>query len=414
MTYEESLLRKETEVRDLLFPVLKKYNQDPVWQSIIAPPENFAYRNKMEFTFGDEVKDGPLTLGMHKKGRFHDIVSVTDCQIVDEDFRLILRKTLEYFSPLYEKGEVKYYHRKRQGGYLRHLLVRKGINSGQILVDLVTTTQIKFDLSGYIEALLALKSELTGTIVGILNTRNDALADAIIDEGTELLYGTDSFEESLLGIKFKVTPFSFFQTNSKGAEVLYEKVREYVKKCVDEQEVEKVKTLFDLYCGTGTITQLMSPVADKVSGIEIVPEAVEAAKENAIRNNIKNTEFICGDVLKKIDELKALNPEIIILDPPRDGINPKALPKIISFGAKNIIYVACKPKSLARDLPFIIEHGYEVKFVVSVDQFPWTRHVETVCLLSKLHKAKHLVSVTRDIDEMDITSAESKDTYEEI
>ena len=248
--------------------------------------------------------------------------------------------------------------------------------------------------------------ELKGSIAGILHTSNDSLADVVKDEGTEIIYGQNYFYEELLGLKFKITPFSFFQTNSLGAEVLYEKAREYIGDTKD-------KVVFDLYSGTGTIAQILAPVAKKVVGVEIVEEAVEAAKENAALNGLDNCSFWAGDVLKVIDELGEV-PDLIMLDPPRDGVHPKALEKICNFGVDRLVYIACKPTSLARDLEMLQGRGYRVERIACVDLFPSTVHVETVCLLSKLHEAKHHVNVTLDMDELDITSAESKATYEEI
>ena len=207
------------------------------------------------------------------------------------------------------------------------------------------------------------------------------------DDGTEILFGRDYFYEELLGLKFRISPFSFFQTNSLGAEVLYEKTREYVGSTDG-------KIVFDLYSGTGTIAQILAPVAEKVVGVEIVEEAVEAAKENAKLNGLENCEFIAGDVLKVLDQIEE-KPDFIILDPPRDGIHPKALPKIIAYGVENIVYISCKPTSLVRDLELFLENGYKVIRAVAVDQFPWTANVETVCLLSKLHEDK--VHVLREL-----------------
>ena len=191
----------------------------------------------------------------------------------------------------------------------------------------------------------------------------------------KILYGNDYFYENLLGLKFKISAFSFFQTNSKGAEKLYSVVREYAGDTSG-------KVVFDLYCGTGTIGQIMSEGSKKVIGIEIVEEAVEAAKINAELNGITNCEFIAGDVLKKVDELED-KPDLIIVDPPRDGINPKAILKIIDFGAEEIVYVSCKPTSLARDLQVFEANGYKTVKVKCVDMFPRTQHVETVVLLAK-------------------------------
>ena len=192
---------------------------------------------------------------------------------------------------------------------------------------------------------------------------------------TRVLYGEDVIYEELLGLRFKISTFSFFQTNSLGAEVLYSKAREYVGSTND-------KMIFDLYSGTGTIAQILAPVAKKVVGVEIVAEAVEAAKENAELNGLNNCEFIAGDVLKVIDDIKD-KPDLIVLDPPRDGIHPKALQKIIDFGVARIVYISCKPTSLARDLVILQEQGYKVEKACAVDMFPQTVHVETVV---KLHR----------------------------
>lgn len=185
--------------------------------------------------------------------------------------------------------------------------------------------------------------------------------------------------EELLGLKFKITPFSFFQTNSLGAEVLYETAREYIGDT-------KGRKVFDLYSGTGTIAQILAPAAEHVTGVEIVEEAVEAAKINAQRNGLTNCDFIAGDVLKVLDTLEE-RPDLIVLDPPRDGIHPKALPKIIKYGVDHMVYISCKPTSLARDLVVLQAGGYTAKRICCVDMFPATTGIETVCLLEKQKSA---------------------------
>ena len=371
LPYEEQLAMKESQIKKMMDEAV---NGKYVWEGVKPSPVKQAYRNKMEFSFGDEYKDGPIALGMHKRGSFHDIVNVTDCQIVDEDYRKILDCTLEAAR---ESG-LLYYHRMRHTGYFRHLLVRKAVKTEEILVDLVTTTETDAQafLDTWVKKLLEL--ELDGKMAGILHTKNDSVADVVKDEGTEVLYGQDYFYEELLGLKFKITPFSFFQTNSLGAEVLYETAREYIG---DINE----KVIFDLYSGTGTIAQILAPVAKKVVGVEIVEEAVEAAKENAALNGLDNCTFWAGDVLKVIDELGEV-PDLIMLDPPRDGVNPKALMKILNFGVDRLVYIACKPTSLARDLEMIQGRGYKVEKISCVDLFPNTYHVETVCVLSRKDK----------------------------
>lgn len=373
LPYEEQLAMKESQIKKMMDEAV---NGKYVWEGVKPSPVKQAYRNKMEFSFGDEYKDGPIALGMHKRGSFHDIVNVTDCQIVDEDYRKILDCTLEAAR---ESG-LLYYHRMRHTGYFRHLLVRKAVKTEEILVDLVTTTETDAQafLDTWVKKLLEL--ELDGKMAGILHTKNDSVADVVKDEGTEVLYGQDYFYEELLGLKFKITPFSFFQTNSLGAEVLYETAREYIG---DINE----KVIFDLYSGTGTIAQILAPVAKKVVGVEIVEEAVEAAKENAAINGLDNCTFWAGDVLKVIDELGEV-PDLIMLDPPRDGVNPKALMKILNFGVDRLVYIACKPTSLARDLEMIQGRGYKVEKISCVDLFPNTYHVETVVLMSKVNPDK--------------------------
>ena len=365
MPYEEQVKMKEGQIRRIMDPVVKG---EYLFEGVKHSPKEFHYRNKMEFSFGDEFKDGPLSLGLHKKGSTYDVLTAGDCQLVHEDMDKILLCMLNYFK----ERNVSYYKKMQHVGYLRHLLLRRGDTTGEILVNLVTTTQEEYDLTPLVEELLAL--ELEGKIVGILHILNDSLSDVVKSDETRILYGQDFFYEKLLGLEFKITPFSFFQPNSKGAEVLYETVREYIGD-IDNQVV------FDLFSGTGTIGQVLAPVAKKVIGVEIIEEAVEAAKENAVRNGLSNCRFIAGDVFKVLDEIEE-KPDVIVLDPPRDGIHPKALPKILNYGVDKIVYISCKMTSLARDLEMMQLAGYRVEKMTAVDQFCETVHVETVVLLS--------------------------------
>lgn len=371
LPYAQQLVLKERQVKELLDDALRGQGEPWRFEGIKASPEPFGYRNKMEFTFGDEVKDGPLALGMHRRGGFYDIVTVKDCRIVDEDYRQILTCTRDWFA----QQKLPFYHRLHHQGYLRHLLVRKGKKTGEILIVLVTTSQEEAELASWTGKLLELK--LSGRITGILHTWNDSPADVIRNDRTELLYGQDYFVEELLGLRFCISPFSFFQTNSLGAEVLYETARSYIGDLGAENSV-----VFDLYSGTGTIAQLLAPVAKKVIGVEIVEEAVQAARENAALNGLHNCEFLAGDVLQVLDTISE-KPDFIVLDPPRDGIHPKALPKILAYGVKRLVYISCKPTSLARDLAAFLESGYRVERAVAVDQFPWTANCESIVLLSK-------------------------------
>ena len=429
LPYEEQLALKAEQVKKMIDEVVLSHQNSYEFLGIRESPRQTEYRNKMEFSFGDEYKSGPLALGMHKRGSFYDIVNVPECQIVDEDFRKILEVTLTYFK----EREIPYYHKLLHTGYLRHLLVRKAAKTGEILVDLVTTTQADRDacgadlrnqgaeedweqtlLFGWRDALLSVK--YVGKMTGILHTKNDGVADIIRDEGTEILFGQDYFYEELLGLRFQITPFSFFQTNSLGAEVLYTTAREFIGNALniggtenaalgdsgeieggnestqgmrDAQSAGDGKIVFDLYSGTGTIAQMLAPVAKKVIGVEIVEEAVAAARENARLNGLDNCEFIAGDVLKVLDVIEE-KPDYIVLDPPRDGIHPKALEKIIRYGVPQMVYISCKPTSLARDLETLLARGYEVEKVCCVDMFPATYHVETVVLLSHKKPDGHI------------------------
>ena len=365
MSYEAQMDMKAEQVKNILNEAV---NGEYLFEGVKASPKEFAYRNKMEFSFGDEYKDGPLTLGLHKKGSTYDVLTASDCKLVHDDMTKILNCVLEYFK----ERNVSYYKKMQHTGYLRHLLLRRGDRTGEILVNLVTTTQEEHDMSPLKEALLNL--ELEGKIVGFLHILNDSLSDVVQSDETRIIYGQDYFYEKLLNLEFKITPFSFFQPNSRGAEVLYSTVRDYIGDIND-------MTVFDLFSGTGTIAQVLAPVAKQVIGVEIIEEAVEAAKENAAHNGLSNCKFIAGDVFKVLDEIEE-KPDVIVLDPPRDGIHPKALPKILDYGVDKIVYISCKVTSLARDLEMIQARGYEVVKSVAVDQFCQTVHVETVVLLS--------------------------------
>lgn len=363
--YEKQLEIKEKQVMDLF---LKQDLFGFQFLGIEGSPENKYYRNKMEYTFGDEVKNGPLTLGLHKKGKHIDIQTVEECMLVDEDFSKILASSVEFF----DEKKLPYYRTMNHKGYLRHLVVRKGIHTNEIMVNIVTSSQEDFDMNEFKDLLLGI--DLKAELVGVLHTINDGLADAVQCDELRVLYGRDYIQEEILGLKFKISPFSFFQTNTKGAEVLYSIARDFIGDYND-------KVVFDLYSGTGSIGQVMAGAAKKVYGIEIVEEAVVAANENAKLNGLTNCEFIAGDVAKVVKDLKD-KPDLIIVDPPRPGIHKDAIRDICGFGAKEIVYISCNPKSLVVDLVDFKRYGYEIKMVKCMDMFPNTPHVETVVMLS--------------------------------
>ena len=397
MRHEEELRLKERQVKRLLENAGICVQS---WEGIVPAPSETGYRNKCEFSFGDEEKDGDLALGMRKRMSYYEVVTLKDCNIVDADYLRIIEGTLQFF----QERKVPFYHKARHDGSLRHLVVRKGAATGEILINLVTSSEVPFSVEEFKDMLLGL--ELDGSVCGILHSVNDGLADVVKSDEMRLLYGRDFFMEKLFDLEFKVSVYSFFQTNSAGAEKLYSIVKEFAGDVAD-------KTVFDLYCGTGTIGQIMAEAGSKkVIGIELIEEAVVAANENAKRNHLENCTFLAGDVLKMVDELKE-RPDLIIVDPPRDGIHPKAIGKIIAFGAPEIVYVSCKPTSLARDLEIFQQEGYQVERVKLMDMFPRTVHVETVVLLSQQKPDDH-IEIDLDLDELDATSAELKATYQEI
>lgn len=366
VSYDEQLKNKAGEVRGLLDKKDIRYGE---LLDIEPAPDRYHYRNKMEYTFGDMEKNGPMTLGMHKKKHFMSIITVDRCQLVHDDFNKVLRAVLDFAS---EKG-YSHYHKKNHKGMMRHLIVRRGVRTDELLVNVVTSSEEGFDEEAFVEMIKALP--LDSKLVGILRTINDRLADAVYCDELRVLDGRDYYMEEIMGLKFKVSAFSFFQTNVEAVENLYS----YAIDLIDDFSN---KTAFDLYCGTGTITQTLAKKAGKVIGIELVEEAVEAAKANAALNGLENCEFIAGDVfevLKTVEE----KPDVIVVDPPRVGIKPDALDKIIGYGVDQIVYISCNPKTLTENLYYMQYYGYDVVSVKPFDNFPGTKHTEAVALLQK-------------------------------
>ena len=371
ISYDEELAEKEKTLREVLGAAAH------LLEGVIPAPSPKGYRNKMELAFGDESKDGRLALGMRKRRSFYEVASLEECQLIPDDFRKIALFVQEFFR---QSGEA-FYHRKRHIGSLRHLVLRRGEFTGEILVNLSTTSSLQSDLDQWMNGLQSL--ELDGEIVGILHSVNDGVADVVKDEDIRILFGRDYFLERLCGLDFKVTASSFFQTNSAGAEKLYG----VVKDMAPSQNVA-----YDLYCGTGTIAQVLSPNFEKVIGVELNAAAIAAAKENATLNGIINCEFYAGDVTAILNEETELPfPEVAVVDPPRDGLHPKALAKLIEIAPPNLIYVACKPASLARDLVALTTAGYEPIRGIGVDMFPRTPHIELVMFLRFSKKTKNIL-----------------------
>jgi len=366
ISYEQQLAIKEDQVQKLL----QEKNIHPrEYREIQGSPAELGYRNKMEYTFGDMVKDGEMTLGMHQKGRFMSIVTVDQCQLVDPDFNRILASVLEFCG---QKGYV-HYNKKSHLGFLRNLIIRKGVRTGELLVNLVTSSQEVLDESAFVSMLESLP--LDNKIVGILHTINDGMADFVYCDQLKILSGRDYYEDEILGLRFRVSAFSFFQTNVDAVERLYREALELL-------EDPEGKTIYDLYCGTGTISQALAIRAGRVIGVELVEEAVAAARINAELNGLKNCDFIAGDVLKVLDQVE-VKPDVIVVDPPRMGIHPKAMDKILQYGVPQILYISCNPKTLSENLQHVAFYGYEVSIWKTYDNFPYTKHIETVTLLTR-------------------------------
>ena len=376
LPYEKQLALKETQLQELL---RSSVGQETVYDGILGSPSPLAYRNKMEFSFGNERVGGPLHLGLHKRGTTYDILMADTCTIVHEDVNAVVRTVWEYCT----EKELPHYHKTTNTGFLRHLLVRRSESTGELLVCLVTTSGIDHDFSPLADRLLRLRiGDHPVRFAGILHGFNDLPADTVQYQRADILYGADFLTDELLGLRFRISVFSFFQTNTKGAEVLYGKVREYLG--IFTKTAGRKPVIYDLYSGTGTIAQIVSPEASHVYAVEIVEEAVESAKKNALENGITNCTFLCGDVLKMLDEIEE-RPDFIILDPPRDGIAPKALQKIMQYDVPKMIYISCKTTSFVRDMAVLHAAGWEMERYAYCDLFPQTPHIETIVLLQKLN-----------------------------
>ena len=372
ISYDRQLASKDKSVRKLLDA---HDIDDTVYLGMEPAICTGRYRNKMEYTFGDLEKGGELELGMHYKGRWMSIMTTDECQLVPPDFNKVLRASLDFCR---DKG-YRPYHRKTHEGLLRNLVVRCGVRTNELLINIVTASDgtangdnAFFDEDGFRETLLALDTDME--IVGILRTFNDSVADAVIDESHKLLFGRDYYNEEILGLKFKVNAFAFFQTNIDAVERLYSDVLDVVPDVSG-------KTVYDLYCGTGTISQLMASKAKDVYGIDIVKDSIDAAIANTELNGISNCHYICGDVKEKLDEIP-VKPDVIVVDPPRAGIHDKAVAMLCRYGIDEIVYVSCNPKTLCINLDSFRANGYEIVQIRSYDNFPMTKHVETVCLLT--------------------------------
>ena len=365
--YEDQLKNKLGEVKGFL----RAEGLDPsIVTGIMPSPCRYRYRNKMEYTFGNEVKDGPTILGLHAAKSFISIVSTDECQLVPEDFNRVLTATMHFVR----QHGYTHYNKKQHVGLMRSLIIRHGVRTSELLINIVTSSEAAFDAEGFRDMILSL--DLDNTVFGILHTINDNRADAVIADDVRILYGRTYYNDVILGLKFSVGAFSFFQTNVEAAERLYGDAISLI-------DGLEGKTVYDLYCGTGTMTQAMALKAKKAIGVEIVEEAVQTAIKSAQINGLKNCRFIAGDVQEVLSGIEE-KPDVIMVDPPRAGIMPKALLQILSYGVPQIVYVSCNPKTLAKNLRSAQMSGYRSVRVTAYDNFSFTKHTECISLLERI------------------------------
>ena len=425
MSYEAQLQFKENKVKNNLVRIggFDQLFIESVMEPVVGMEQPWHYRNKAQFPVGTD-KDGRIITGFYA-GRTHSIIANTDCALGVEENEPILQKVLAYM----QNEKVSAYDETTGQGLVRHILIRKGFTSGEIMVCLVINgkslpkedrlVSTLREIPGMTSIWLNYNTKNTNVIMGTegrvlwgQNTITDVIHRRSIEEinsGKDCLR-YDSKENAPQGITFAISPLSFYQVNPIQTEKLYSLALEYAGLTGEE-------TVWDLYCGIGTISLFMAQCAKEVHGVEIVPQAIEDARKNAECNHIENATFYVGkaeEVLPRLYEEEHIFADVICVDPPRKGCDEACLNTIIKMAPKRIVYVSCDSATLARDLKYLCENGYEIRKVRAVDQFGQTVHTETVCLLSKLHEAKHHVNVRLDMDELDLTSAESKATYEEI
>ena len=363
--YEHQLTAKQAWVEDSLRRIAGI--ADPVVEPILGADDVFGYRNKMEYSF-TPTPDGP-TLGLHRAGRWDEVLEIEDCRLTTELGNRIRNAMRDWAR----EEHLDAYSQASAKGYLRHLVVREGRNTGQVLVQLVTAPGERFE-QGYFVDVLRKFSEVRSVHWAV----NDRPAE-VTNLPAELLWGEPAIEEELCGLRFRIRPNAFLQTNTAMAEKLYALARGAAKLTGKE-------TVWDLYCGIGTIGLSLAADALTVWGIEVSEESVACALENAELNGITNTAFFAGNVGEVVDELleRSGAPDVVVVDPPRAGLAGKALRRLGAIGAPRIVYVSCNPTTLAGDLKVLREqHGYELLEATPVDMFPHTPHVETVALLEK-------------------------------
>ena len=403
MSYERQLEFKQKKVYDDLVRI---GDFDPeqigrVMEPVVGMDDPFGYRNKAQFPFGTDREGNPVT-GFYA-GRTHDIIANTDCALgVPEN-----REILEIILAFMKKYQIPSYNEKTGDGLIRHALIRYGFVTKEIMVCLVINGSAIPHADELIRQLQAIPG-MTGVSVSE-NTRRD---NVIMGETYRVLWGKGYITDYIGKIRYQISPLSFYQVNPVQTEKLYSLALEYA-------DLKGGETVWDLYCGIGTISLFLAQKAGKVYGVEIVPQAIEDARRNAELNGIKNAEFFVGkaeEVLPAFYEQKRAegsaetHADVIVVDPPRKGCDGKLLDTIVKMAPEKVVYVSCDPATLARDLKILCANGYELVKVRPVDQFPMSVHVETVVLLSKLNTKQH-IEVELNLDELDLTAAESKASW---
>ena len=397
LSYEKQLEFKTSKVRGHLERI-GGFTDIPM-EKILGMEQPFHYRNKAQFPVG-KSKDGRIITGFYA-GRTHSIIENRDCALGVTQNKEVLDRVIAHM----EKFHIQPYDENTGKGLVRHVLIRYGFFTDEMMVCLIINGE---KLPGE-EALVKSLRQIPETVSVMVNV-NKKRNNVILGEKVRLLWGKSYITDKIGEISYQISPLSFFQVNPYQTGRLYGKALEYAQLSGNE-------TVWDLYCGIGTISLFLAQKAKRVRGVEIIPAAIENAKENACLNGFDNTEFFVGKAEEVLPEQFARTGEradVIVVDPPRKGCDETLLSTIIEMQPDRVVYVSCDSATLARDLKYLCERGYELKKVCPVDMFPNTVSVETVCLLSKLHEAKHHVNVKLDMDEMDLTAAESKATYEEI
>ena len=407
MSYDRQLVFKDQKIRGNLERIggFTKDQIDTVMQPVVGMEHPFGYRNKAQFPFGTDKEGNPIT-GFYA-GRTHDIIANTDCALGVEQNKEILEIILQYMR----ENKIKSYDEKTGKGLIRHALIRYGFKTKEIMVCLVVNGKKLPKAERLIEKLIQIEGMTSITISP--NTRRD---NVIMGDSYEILWGQGYITDYIGNVKYQISPLSFYQVNPVQTEKLYGLALEYADLKGDE-------TVWDLYCGIGTISLFLAQKAKQVYGVEIVPQAIDDAKENAKINAIDNAEFFVGKAEEVLPEYYAeyerehngetAHADVIVVDPPRKGCDETLLETIVKMQPEKVVYVSCDSATLARDLKYLCANGYEIRMCRGVDQFPQSVHVETVVLLSQ-QKPDDTIEIDLDLDELDATSAELKATYQEI